>query len=79
MLSSLHVAFGPLKNKRADAIVLFSKQGEETSQVKVKDNSPGYMKQAPSRGHEASPQNGLGMGCRLCSSSKKLRGLGVRA
>ena len=37
------------------------------------------MEQAPSRGHEASPQSGLGVGCKLCSSSKKLRGLSVRA
>ena len=35
------------------------------------------MGQASSRGHEASPQSGLG--CKRCSSSKKLRGLGVRA
>ena len=41
--------------------------------------SPGYMEQVPSRGHEASPQSGLGVGCKLHSSSKKLRGLGVRA
>jgi len=27
---------------------------------------------APSRGHEARPQSGLGVGCKLCSSSKKL-------
>ena len=45
----------------------------------VKNYSPGYMEQAPSRGHKASPQSGLGVGCKLCSSSKKLRGLGVRA
>ena len=45
----------------------------------VKNYSPGYMEQAPSRGHEASPQSGLGVGCKWCSSSKKLRGLGVRA
>ena len=38
-----------------------------------------HMEQAPSRGHEASPQSGLGVGCKRCSSSKKLRGLGVRA
>ena len=44
-----------------------------------KSYPPGYMKQAPSRGHEASPQSGLGAGCKLCSSSKKLRGLSVRA
>ena len=36
-----------------------------------------YMEQAPSRGH--SPQSGLGVGCKLCSSSKKLCGLDVRA
>ena len=45
----------------------------------VKNYSPGYMEQAPSRGHEASPQSGLGVGWKLCSSSKKLRGLSVRA
>ena len=27
----------------------------------VKNYSPGYMEQAPSRGHEASPQSGLGV------------------
>ena len=37
------------------------------------------MEQAPSRGHEASPKSGLGAGCRLSPSSKKLHGLGVRA
>ena len=37
------------------------------------------MEQASSRGHEASPQSGLGVGCKRCSSSKKLRGLSVRA
>ena len=37
------------------------------------------MEQASSRGHEASPQSGLGMGCKRCSSSKKLRGLSVLA
>ena len=45
----------------------------------VKDYSPGYMEQAPSRGHEASPQSGLGVSCKLCTSSKKLRELSVRA
>ena len=38
---------------------------------RFKNNSPGYIKQAPSRGHKASPQSGLGVGCKLCSSSKK--------
>jgi len=28
--------------------------------------------------NEASPQSGLGVGCKLCSSSKELRGLDVR-
>ena len=38
------------------------------------------MEQASSRGHEASPQSGLGVGCKQCSSSKKLLGgLSVRA
>ena len=41
--------------------------------------SPGYMEQAPSRGHGASPQIGLGVGCELCCSSKKLRGLIIRS
>ena len=45
----------------------------------VKNHSPGYMEQAPSRGHEASPQSGLGVGYKLFSSSKKLRGLSARA
>ena len=40
---------------------------------------PGYMGQVPSRGHEASPQSGLGVGCKLCSSSKKMRGLSACA
>ena len=30
-------------------------------------------------GYEASPQSGLGVGCMRCSSSKKPRGLDVRA
>ena len=37
------------------------------------------MEEAQSRGHEASPQSGLGVGCKRCSSSKKLRGLSARA
>ena len=45
----------------------------------VKKCSPGYVEQAPSRGHEASPQSGLSAGCMLCSSSSKLRELNVRA
>ena len=56
-----------------------SPMGLPPSQVKDKNYSPGYMEQAPSRGHEASPQSGLGVGCMLCSSSKKLRGLSVSA
>ena len=32
------------------------------------------MEQAPSRGHEASPQSGLGVGCKRCSSSHLSRG-----
>ena len=40
---------------------------------------PEYMEQAPSRGHEASPQSGLEEGYNLCSSSKEFRGLSVRA
>ena len=41
----------------------------------VKNNSPGNTEQAPSRGHKASPQSGLDMGFKRCSSSKELRGL----
>ena len=41
----------------------------------VRSYSSGYMEQAPSRGHEASTQSGLGVGCKLLSSSEKLRGL----
>jgi len=37
------------------------------------------MEQAPSRGHKASPQSGLGVGCKRCFSSKELRWLSVRA
>ena len=48
-----------------------------------KNYSPEYMEQAPSTGHEASPQSGLGVGCKLYSSSKKdwayVRRRGTRA
>jgi len=54
-------------------------QEESCSGCHVKNYSPGYMEQAPSRGEEASPQSGLGVGCKLCSSSEKLGGLGLRA
>ena len=37
------------------------------------------MEQAPSRDHEASLHGGLGVGCKLFSSSWELRGLGLRA
>ena len=47
--------------------------------LKDRNYSPGYMEIAPSRGHEASPQSGLGAGCKLRTSSKKLRGLSARA
>ena len=53
------------------------KRVESPSQVQI--HSPGNMEQASSRGHEASPQSGLGVGCKRCSSSIKLRGLSVRA
>jgi len=55
--------------------------GEHVSPVssQVTNYYPGYMEQAPSRGHGASPQSGLGVGCKLCSSSKELRGLSVGA
>ena len=36
------------------------------------------MEQAPSRGHGASPQGGLCVGCKLFSSGRKPRGLSVR-
>ena len=55
------------------------KNPDDGPQVKVKNYSPGYMEQATSRGHEASPQSGLCVGCKLRSSSEMLRGLGVRA
>ena len=45
----------------------------------VKNYSPGYMEQAPSKGHGANPQSEKGVGCKVCSSSIKLRGLDVRA
>ena len=51
----------------------------EQGKSQVRNYSPGYTGQAPSRGHEASPQSGLGVGCMLCSSSKKLRWRGVRS
>jgi len=35
----------------------------------VKNYSPGYMEQAPSRDHDARPQGGLGVGWKLCSRS----------
>jgi len=37
------------------------------------------MEQSTSRGRETIPLSGLGVGCKLCSSSKKLHGLSVRA
>ena len=37
----------------------------------------GIMERASSRGHEASPQSGLGVGCKRHTSCKKLRGLQV--
>ena len=48
-------------------------------EVKARNFSPGNMEQAPSRGHEASSQIGRGVGCKRCSSRKKLLGLGARA
>ena len=44
-------------------------------------NSPGYMEQAPSRSHEASPQSGLGVGyeLRVCVCGKSLNGIATRA
>ena len=51
------------------------------SLCQVRNYSPGYMEQTPSRGHKASPQSGLVVGCELYiySCSEKLRGLSVRA
>ena len=43
------------------------------SQSQVRNCSPGLMEQTPSRGHEASPQSRLGVGCMRCSSSKTAR------
>jgi len=40
---------------------------------------PKNMKQQPRRTREASPQSGLGGGCKRCSRSRKLRGLGLHA
>ena len=45
----------------------------------VKNYSPNTHSRAPSRGHQASSMSGLGVGCKLCSSSKELRGLSARA
>ena len=67
---------------RVYATVMFAKLGGAMGlylSLQVNKYYPGYMEQAPSRGHEASPQIGLGVGCKLCSSRKKLSGLGVRA
>ena len=58
---------GPLAPKCALEI---PKAGSKASQVN--NHSPWYTEQAPSRGHETT-------GFKLCPSSKKLRGLGVRA
>jgi len=45
------------------------------------DLLPRYIEQdaEQGRGHQASSQSGLGVGCKLCSSSSELRGLGVCA
>ena len=53
--------------------------GPLSASSQARNCSPGYMEQAPSRGHEASPQSRMGAGCKLCSSSKQLRGLSIRA
>ena len=47
-----------------------------SGQVEVKYHR---LEQAPSRGHEASPQSGLDVGYKLRSSRKELCGLSVRA
>jgi hypothetical protein len=71
VLLSLHVAVGPSKIRRVGGIVLLAKLGGATGpylslvQAKssqVKNCSPGYMEQSPSRGHDASLQSGLGVG-----------------
>ena len=59
---------GDSKSNRKEACPAAS---ATTTDSQVKNYSPGYMDQAPSRGHEASPQSGLGVGCKLFSSSKK--------
>ena len=50
-------------------------RGRRDNRVKeVKNYSLGNMEQAPSRSNEASPQSGLGVGCKLCSSRKSCAG-----
>ena len=45
----------------------------------LKNCFPKNMKQGPGRIREASPQSGLGEGCKRCSRSRKLRGLSLHA
>ena len=47
----------------------------ESTELQVNNYFPGNTEQLPRRGNEASPQSGLGVGCKRCSSSKKLNGL----
>ena len=75
--SDPEAAFGPDRSTLHTSYLV-----ERSSQVR--NCSPGYMEHAPSsnaasRGHEASLQSGLDVGCKLYSSSKKLRGLNLRA
>ena len=58
-----------LSSEIVGRVVASYKPSHKSSQVN--SYSPGYMEQAPSKGHEASPYSGLGVGCKLFSGSKK--------
>ena len=47
------------------------KTGALLKSSQVKYCPPGNMEKASSRGHEASPQSGLGVGCKLRSSAQQ--------
>ena len=67
-ISSLRPCLGPFSRLNAQSF-------NAVNAVKpshVKNGYPGYMEQAPSMGHDASPQSGLGVDCMRCSSSKKI-------
>ena len=53
-------------------------EGSLFGSSQVKNYSPENMEQAPSRGHEASPQSGLDGGCKRRFSSSKPHELIVR-